>query len=475
VHWTVAVEYIENRTFNEIQIGESASLLRRLTMQDIKLFAIMSGDVNPAHVDEDYAKSSSFHEIIAHGLWGGALISTVLGTQLPGPGTIYLSQSLRFKRPVGLGDALQVTVTAREKIAGKNKIIFDCQCMNQDTQVVITGEAEVIAPTEKIRRPRALLPDIWLAERTHLHQLLHAARQLPPVRAAIVHPIDDFALSTAVEAAEAKIIIPVLVGPRRKIRDAAERKGVDISKYDLIETEHSNAAAAEAVAMARRGEVEALIKGSLSLDELLAAVTAPEAGLRTERVLSHVYVFDVPTYPRAVFITDAGINAYPSLSEKRDIVQNAIDLAHALGIAEPKTAILSAVETVTSKIPSTLDAAALCKMAERKQITGGVVDGPLPFDAAISEISARAKGLTSTVAGQADILVAPDLESASLLAQQLDFLADGEGAGVLLGARVPIALPTQDNLSRLVSCAVACLMVHHRRKILSRTGDIGGS
>ncbi len=225
------MDYIENRPFDEIQIGDSASLTRRLTMDDIKLFAVMSGDVNPAHVDEDYAKSSRFHEIIAHGLWGGALISTLLGTKLPGPGTIYLNQSFSFRHPVGLGDVLTVTVTAKEKDEAKHRVVFDCECRDQDDNQVITGQALVIAPTEKIKRPRAVLPEVHLTERAHLHRLLNAARERPAVRTVVVHPVDRQSLLGAVEAATAKLIDPILVGPERKIRQVADSQGVDLSHF----------------------------------------------------------------------------------------------------------------------------------------------------------------------------------------------------------------------------------------------------
>ena len=452
-----ATDTIENRTFDEIEVGDSASLERRLTSSDIKLFAVMSGDVNPAHVDEDYAKSSRFHEIIAHGMWGASLISTVLGTELPGPGTIYLGQTLRFRRPVRLGDVVTVTVAAREKDPDRHRIVFDCRCTNQEGEVVIAGEAEVMAPTEKVRRPRAVLPQVRLAERAHLHALLEASAELAPLRVAVVHPAAGAALRAALEAAEAGLATPLLVGPEHKIRAAADAEGIDIAPYRLVPTEHSHAAAREAVALARRGEVDALMQGSLALTELLQAVLNAASGLRTERRLSHVYAFDVPTYPRLLLLTDAGIHVTPTLEHKRDIVQNAVGLAQAIGITQPKVAILSALEQVTPRIPSTLDAAALCKMAERGQISGGVLDGPLAFDDAVS---AQAESrVVSAVSGRADVLVVPDLESGSMLAEQLQHLGDAEAASIVLGARVPIlpATPEEAGIARLASLALATL------------------
>lgn len=461
--------HIENRTFDEIKVGDTASLEKRLTLDDIKLFAIMSGDINPSHLDDDFAKSTRFQEVVAHGMWGGALISTVLGTELPGPGTIYLSQTLRFRKPVRLGDVLRVSVRAQTKDESLKRIVFECLCTNQNDETVIEGQAEVQAPTEKIRRPRTLLPRIRLAERARLHEMLSAAEHPAPVNMAVVHPVDEVSIMGAFESARQGLIIPVLVGPSAKVHAAAEAAGVDISEFELIDVPHSHAAAAEAVALARAGRVEALMKGALHTNELLHEVVKRDTGLRTERCLSHVMAFDVPTYPRPLFITDAAINIYPTLSDKKDIVQNAIDLAHALGNESPKVAILSAVETVNPKIASTLEAAALCKMAERGQIQGGVLDGPLAFDNAVSETAAAAKGIVSPVAGRADILVAPDLESANMLMKQLTYLADATGAGLVVGARVPIVLTSRadDAITRMASCALALLASDQQKRARS--------
>jgi phosphotransacetylase/acyl dehydratase len=459
---------IQNRTFDEIQIGESASLSRTLTRKDIELFAIMSGDVNPAHVDEEFARSDMFHKIIAQGMWGAALISTVLGTELPGPGTIYLGQTLRFLHPIAPGDTVVVSVKVRDKDDSKHRLHLDCQAVNQAGTVVIDGTAEVIAPTEKISRPRIVLPEVELRERGRRYrQLIEMTRGLEPIRTAVVHPVDTVSLIGAIEAGREKLIVPVLVGPEDRIRAAAETAKIDLSGYEIVPTEHSEAAAAQAVAMARSGKVEALMKGALHTDELMRAVVDGERGLRTHRRISHVFAMDAPGYPRPLFITDAAINIYPTLEDKRDIVQNAIDQAHALGIAAPRVAILSAVETVTETIKSTLDAAALCKMADRGQITGGILDGPLAFDNAVSEEAARTKGIVSPVAGKADIFVVPDIEVGNMLAKQLEYLAEAETAGIVLGARVPIILTSRADktLSRLGSCAIALLLVRHKAEV----------
>jgi phosphate acetyltransferase/phosphate butyryltransferase len=453
--------YIENRTFDEIAPGVSASLVRTLSRRDIDLFAIMSGDVNPAHVDADYARSDMFHHLIAHGMWGASLISTLLGTKLPGPGTIYLEQTLEFRHPVALGDRITVTVTAKAKDAERHRVTFDCVCRNQRGEVVIAGTAEVLAPTEKVRRPRVALPEVHLHEHgVFYRQLIAKTRRLVPIRVAVAHPVDANALLGAVEAAQAGLIVPILVGPADKIRAAAAAQGADISGYELVATEHSHEAAERAVALARAGAADAVMKGSLHTDELLRAAVAPSTGLATDRRMSHVYVLDVPAYPRPLFITDAALNIEPDLEAKRDIVQNAIELAHTLGLAVPKVAILSAVETVSAKLRSTVEAAALCKMAERGQIVGGVVDGPLAFDNAVSPAAARAKGVISPVAGQADILVVPDLEAGNMLAKQLEYLADAQACGVVVGGRVPIVLTSRadDALAHSASCALALLL-----------------
>jgi phosphotransacetylase len=260
--------------------------------------------------------------------------------------------------------------------------------------------------------------------------------------------------------------VPVLVGPEARIRRAAAAAGRDLAGVEIVDAPHSHAAAERAVALAREGKVAALMKGALHTDELMEAVVAKEGGLRTERRMSHVFAFDVPNYPKPLFITDAAINIDPDLETKRDIVQNAIDLVRALGVTQPRVAILSAVETVSPKLASTIDAAALCKMAERGQIRGGVLDGPLGFDNAISSEAAAAKGIVSRVAGQADILVVPDLEAGNMLAKQLTYLADADAAGIVLGARVPIMLTSRADgaLARLASCAVVQLFVHNRVK-----------
>jgi len=296
-------------------------------------------------------------------------------------------------------------------------------------------------------------------------QLMKQCQGYAAVRTAVAHPCSDAALAAAVEAAKLRLIDPILVGPEKKIRDAAATGGLNIEKLQILDQPHSHAAADKAVELVRRGEAELLMKGSLHTDELMAAVVARETGLRTARRISHVFIMDVPTYHKTLIVTDAAINIFPTLEDKVDIVQNAIDLARSLGLERPKVAILSAVETVNPKIPSTVDAAALCKMADRGQITGGILDGPLAFDNAISAEAAREKGIKSEVAGDPDILLVPDLEAGNILAKQLTFLLGADAAGIVLGARVPIILTSRADTvrARLASCAVAMLLAHARR------------
>jgi len=458
-------DMIENHPFDEIRTGDSAHLSRTLKTEDIQLFAAMSGDVNPAHVDPEYANSTQFHGIIAHGMWGGALISTVLGTEFPGPGTIYLGQNLRFLKPVHVGDTLDVRVTVATKDPSNFQVTLDCRCTDQHGTDVITGSALVIAPTVKVRRPRTAPMQVRVWDKTlRYRQLLALTRAMSPITVAVVHPCSEEALYGALEAADLGLINVILIGPEARIRAVAASAGLDLTNRRIVDAAHSHAGAGLAVAMARNGEVQALMKGSLHLDELLSEVVNYSTGLRTERHLSHITVLDVPSYSKPLLISDAMINIEPDLDAKRDIVRNAIDLAHAIGIAVPKVAILAAVETINAKMRSTIDAAALCKMGDRQQICGAMIDGPLAFDNAISAQAARENGIVSPVAGQADILIAPDLEAGNILAKQLQYLADAQSAGLVMGARVPIIVTSRADgtHAHVASCALALLVVHAR-------------
>ncbi len=460
-----ALKMLRNHTFDELAVGDSASIDRRLTHHDIQLFAVMSGDVNPAHLDAEYAETTPFNGVIAHGMWGGALISAVLGTQLPGPGTVYLGQTLRFRAPVRVGDRVTVSVTVSALDQERRRVTLACRCVNQDGRTVIEGEAEVLAPSEKIERAAATLPEVRLLASDGLARLLQHVRPMGGIRVAVVHPCDALSLGGALDARAAGLIEPLLVAPRAKLEAVAAQAGLSLEGIAIDDVPHSHAAAARAAALAGKGEVQALMKGSLHTDELVAAVLDPAAGLRTKRRLSHCFLMQTPAYPRPFIITDAAINIAPTLEHKADIIRNAITLAHAIGVAEPRVAILAAVETVNPAMPATLDAAALCKMAERGQIDGAVLDGPLAFDNAVSAAAARTKGIESPVAGLADVLVVPDLESGNMLAKQLEYMGDAASAGIVLGARVPIVLTSRADSreSRIASCAIAVLLAHHFR------------
>ncbi len=458
---------ITNKTYSEIKIGDSASLTRTLTKKDIQLFAFVTGDMNPAHLDEAYAKTDIFQQIVGHGMWTGSMFSVLLGMHLPGPGTIYLKQTLDFLKPVHIGDTITASVKVIKKDDNHKHITFQTLCANQKGEHVVEGEALALAPTEKICWNVLPLPEVQMKTPLHNYEqwLMSRIVGFKPLKVAVVHPVDIFSLSGAIEAAKAGIIDPILVGPEDKICKVAAEAHIDISAYNIFATPHSHAAAAAAVQMARDGEVEALMKGKLHTDELMEAVVDKDYGLRTGRRMSHVFILDVPSYPKPFFLTDAAINIKPTLMEKKDIVQNAVDLFVTLGLGVPKVALLSAVEMVNEKIPSTLDATALCKMADRGQITGAILDGPLAFDNAVSRESAIIKGIISEVAGDADILVAPDIESGNMLYKELRYFSGAQGAGIVLGAKVPIILTSRagDAESRVVSSALALLYARTKK------------
>ena len=464
---TINVDMIENVTYDELSLGQSASQIRTVTQADIQAFAAVSGDTNPTHLDADYANASeaSLQGVVAHGMMGGALISALLGTQFPGPGTIYMEQALYFTKSVHIGDTLTVTATVASMDDVKKRVVLDCEVTNQKGERVLHGSAKVLAPTVKVRLPRVNAPLIQLFDpEARFKELLARSKGLEAVRCAVVHPCDVESLSGAMDSARYGLIVPVLIGPEVRIRHLAQEAGLDLTGVEIISVTHSHAAAEKAAELAARGEVEIIMKGSLHTDELIHAVLAQPA-LRTGRRMSHVFRFDVPLYPKPILITDAALNIHPTLLEKVDIIQNAIDFAHVMGVTTPKVAILSAVETVNVNIPSTLDAAALCKMADRGQIKGGLLDGPLAFDNAISFHAAQIKHIVSPVAGDVDILVVPDLESGNMLAKQLEYLAGASGAGLVLGARVPIALTSRADgpMNRVASALLAQLAAHNAR------------
>jgi phosphate acetyltransferase len=458
---------IENHPFAELKVGDSASVTKTVTIDDLRLFAAATGDANPTMLDPEFADSSIYREVVAHGMWSGAMLVNLLGSHLPGLGTILVDQNLRYLRPVTVGDTVTFKISVERKYERTQHVLFDAEVILESGLRAVTGTLEVLAPTEKIVRQQLCVPHATLSTRDERFQnFIALADGMDAVATAVVHPCDDESLKGAVFAATRGLIRPILVGPAERIRQLAQTLNLDISAFRLVDAPYSQESARVAVDLVRKGEADALMKGSLHTDELMSAVVDRTTGLRTARRLSHVFRMDVQTYAKPLLITDAAINIYPDLMAKADIIQNAIDLAHILGVGEPRVAILSAVETVNPKIQSTIEAAALCKMADRRQITGGIIDGPLAFDNAISLEAARTKGIKSPVAGLADILVVPDLESGNMVAKQLEYLAGAVPAGIVLGARVPIILTSRaDNAeTRMASCVLAVLIANANRQ-----------
>ncbi len=446
----------ENRTYEEIKVGDEASIKRVLTANDLYIFAHASGNLNPLHLPKNGDAASQ--DIVAPSMWVGALISSVLGNVLPGAGTLYKSQTLKFLDRVHVGDELVVKVHVTAKQPG-NVIVLDTVVTARNGETIAEGVAEVLAPLRKVQLDDEQAPTVVVSQHEHFNSLIAKAKKLKPLRTAVVAPEEPHALAGALIAADYGIIEPILVGDRRRIEEAAQAAGCKLPNCEIVDAASAHEAASKAVALIQAGRADSLMKGHLHTDELLHEVVKREGGLRGDRRLSHVFVMDVPGLEHLLLISDAAINIAPTLEEKVDITQNAIDLALALGMAKPRVGVISAVKTVTPKIPSTLDAAILSKMADRGQITGGVVDGPLAMDNAIDMAAAKTKGITSLVAGHADILIVPNLESGNMLAKELSFIAHAEAAGIVLGAKAPIILTSRaDNeKARLASCAVAAL------------------
>jgi len=449
---------LESRTFEDLKPGDAVTVERVLSADDAAFVSALARGL--VQLPEGMTAGTTGYDV-----WAGAMFATVLISVLPGPGTVFRAQSLKFVEPVAVGDTLQLAVVVREKHDVDQTVVLDCTATNQHDHVVVTGTATVSPPRTRTAAWRGEMPQVQFYDHRNFEELIERCKGRLPVPTAVAHPCDASSLEGAVAAARAGLIVPVLIGPRGRIENIAVAEGIDLGDLEILDQPHSHAAAARAVELARSGEVALLMKGSLHTDELMQFVVDSDGGLRTARRVSHVFVMDVPTYPKLLFVTDAAVNIFPSLRDKVDICQNAIDLARALGVDRPKVAILSAVETVTDKIPSTIDAAALCKMADRGQITGGDLDGPLAMDNAISMAAAKTKGIRSTVAGAADVLLVPDLEAGNMLAKNLSFMANAESAGLVVGARVPIILTSRaDSVrARLASCAIAALLVAHER------------
>jgi phosphate butyryltransferase len=453
--------------WDDIAVGDSARLTRLCTAADLIVFAHASGNLNPRHIPGE-AEQELGAAADAPAMWGGAMFSALLGNRLPGPGTEYLAQSLMFRARVRPGDEVTAIVTVREKRAGR-QVVLDCRLEKAGGECVVEGEAVVRAPAQRVATDGVALPALAIAGEGHFRHLIEACRLVPPLPTAVVLPTEPQALAGACDAAAAGLISPILLGPAAAITAAAEGRSLTGLRIEECAPEE---AAARAVALVREGTAQAIMKGNLHTDELLAEVLRPGNGLRTPRRMSHAFVLDVPGRSGLLLISDAAINILPDLVAKVDIVQNAIDLARAIGLLMPRVGLLSAVETVTPKIPSTLDAAAISKMAERGQIRGALVDGPLAMDNAIDLGAAATKGLHSEVAGRADVLIAPNLEAGNMLAKQLVFLSGADSAGLALGAAVPVMLTSRadDARARLVSAALAVLYAHWRRTGASLVG-----
>ena len=449
---------LTNTTWPELKIGAEAKLERLCVADDLYVFAHASGNVNPMHLPRHDGDGDGEPEAIAPSMWVASLISAVLGNILPGPGTLYRSQSLRFVDRAHAGYKLTAYVRLVEK--GPDRLArFETWVECEGGVRVAEGEAEVTAPDFQQSFDASEVPGLILQQHVHFDRVLAAAEPLPPIPTSVVAPEEENALGGAVLAASHSIIEPILIGCKKNISAAAAAIGADISPYELIDIPSHDGASAKGVTLVQEGRARALMKGHLHTDQLLRHVMKRDGGLRTTRRLSHVFVMDVPGLTNLLFVSDAAINIAPDLETKVDITQNAIDLARALGIETPKVGVLSAVETVNSKIPSTLDAAVISKMADRGQIRGGIVDGPLAMDNAVDLDAAKTKGIRSLVAGRADILIVPNLEAGNMLAKQLTYVAHAEAGGIVIGARCPVILTSRadDDRARLASCAVAAL------------------
>jgi phosphate butyryltransferase len=446
-----------NRLFSELAVGDAASITRVVTPDDLYVFARVSGNLNPTNLPSTAGDDGV---AAAPAMWIGSLFSAVLGNLLPGPGTFYQAQTLRFHARARIGDTLTVSVIVQQLLPPATVVL--ATKVERAGELIADGVAEVLAPATRLAIDPATLPQLAVLRHRHVARLLAACTALPPMPTAIVAPEEENALMGALAAWRARLIVPILLGDAAKIRAIAASRNADLFGIAIEDLPSHDAAAARAVELVHQGAAAAVMKGHLHTDELLRHVVKSQGGLRVGRRISHVFVMDAPSLPELVLVTDAAINIAPTLEEKVDIVQNAIELGIALGIAVPKVGILSAVETVNPKIQSTLDAAVLSKMSERGQIRGGIVDGPLAMDNAISLSAAKTKGLTSLVAGMADILVVPNLEAGNILAKELTYAAQAEGAGLVLGAKVPVLLTSRadDEHARLFSCAVALLYAH---------------
>lgn len=450
---------MQNIPYDDLRIGMEAEASRICRADDLYVFANASGNLNPLHLPRADGDGDGAPESVAPSMWVASLLSGVLGGQLPGPGTLYHTQTLRFLGKAHAGDTLTAKVRLIAKEADRH-VRFETWVSSADGRRIVEGEAEVIAPDHVIHFDASNVPGLTVQRHQHFERLLELAESLPAIPTAVVAPEKPDALAGAILAAQHTLIDPILIGHPDRIAEAAAEEGIDLAPYRQIEARDHQLAAGMAVQMVLKKQAAAVMKGHIHTDILLSEVLKRDGGLRQGgRRLSHVFVMDVPGLEHLLMVTDAAINISPDLQTKADICQNAIDLALSLGIRQPKVGVLSAIETVNPAIPSTLDAAILSKMADRGQITGGLVDGPLAMDNAINLGAAAIKGINSLVAGRADILVAPNMEAGNMLAKELTFLAKAQAGGLVMGAKCPIILTSRsdDEKSRLASCAIAAL------------------
>jgi phosphate acetyltransferase len=452
--------FIESKTYDEISVGDTANTEHVLTTDDAMAFASISGFHSVLNNEELIDRAGGVPPM-GPNMWCASLISGLFSMNIPGPGVTLTDVSLSFHARIHVGDRILVEVRVTSKDDATKKITFDCTANNAAGTSIFTGTAQLIAPPKKLRWSTLPVPHLIVNNPyRHYLGLIARATSKPAVKTAIVWPCDEVSLGGAIQAFEDKLIVPILVGSEERIRGVAETLRLDLGTIRIVDIADSRSSAVRAVEMARKTEVQMVMKGSLHTDELMSAVVSREGGMRTGRRISHVFALDVPSYHKPLFVTDAAINIQPDLETKIDILQNAIDLMLKLEMMDPKVAILSAVESVNAAIPSTLDAAALCKMVDRGQIVGAIVDGPLAFDNAISSDAARIKKIKSPVAGDVDLLLVPNLEAGNILFKQLQYLAGALAAGVVVGAKVPIVLTSRADgeLARMASCALGVLL-----------------
>ena len=452
--------FIESKTYDEISVGDTAGTEHVLTTDDAMAFASISGFDSVLNSEELIERAGGVPPT-GPNMWCASLVSGLFSMNTPGPGCTLTNISLSFYNRIRVGDRILVKVCVTGKDDSTKTVTFDCEAVNGSGTQIFSGTAQLLAPATKLRWstlpvPRLIVNDPY----RRYHGLIARATAKPAVKTAIVWPCDEVSLGGAVQAFKDKLIVPILVGAEAKIRSLAEALKLDLSAIEIVDVPDSRSAASKGVELARKNEVQMLMKGSLHTDELMSAVVSREGGMRTGRRISHVFALDVPSYHKTIYVTDAAINIQPDLETKISILQNAIDMMVTLEVTNPKVAILSAVESVNPAIPSTLDAAALCKMVDRGQITGAIVDGPLAFDNAISSDAARIKKITSPVAGDPDLLMVPNLEAGNILFKQLQYLAGALAAGVVVGAKVPIVLTSRADgeLARMASCALGALL-----------------